>query len=143
MNLRLLRSVALLMAAIPALAAEAPLPVVAYYFPRPELCTVMIDFQKGRSAVENLKGDERTLALAQNMAAEFDRNGKQKCGDAARIRMLAVFINGVDVYGRTDFGNRVNLLRLDADTKNLRQLASYSDRLTLAQIKNLSQLETY
>ncbi len=143
MNLRLLIAAALLMTALPTPAANTLPPVIAYFFPRPELCTVMVDFQKGRNVVDSLKGDKRTIALVQSMTTEFDRNGKEKCGDAPRIRMLAVFINGVDIYGRTDFGNRVNLLKLEAEPKNLRQLAGYNDKVTLVQIKNLSKLEAY
>jgi hypothetical protein len=143
MNLRPLTALAALLVATPtAMAADTLPPPTAYYFPRPELCTVMVDFQKGRSAVESLKGDKRTISLVQNMATEFERNAN-KCGDSPKIRMLAVFIKGVDVYGRTDFGNRVNLLKLEAAPKNLRQLALHNEKVTLTQIKALSNLEIY
>ena len=143
MNLRPITALTILLVAMqPAIAADTLPPATAYYFPRPDLCTVMVDFQKGRGTVESLKGDKRTITLVQNLAAEFDRNAG-KCGDSPKIRMLAVFINGVDVYGRTDFGNRVNLLKLEAAPKNLRQLARHGDKATLTQAKALSSLETY
>lgn len=90
-----------------------------YYFVEKQTCTVLVDFQKQRDEIERLSGDAHALRLIRGLVDEFAANGAKKCGVLDSIRMMAVYIPGVDNYGRPDFPNRVNVLRIDASAENL------------------------
>lgn len=140
---RFLAQTGLVIAIAVAAAAADPIPLTAYYFPRPETCTVMVDFQKARSRVAAFSSQERVIAIVAAMAAELEKNGRDKCAGAARVRLIAVFIQGVDMYGRPDFGTRTNLLKLEGAAARLKNLAQAGDKLTVPRIRSLFDLEIY
>jgi hypothetical protein len=117
--------------------------VRTFYFPKPELCTVMVDFEPSREAVAATKDEARTLLLARTMLRDYATNGKSKCQGAARVRLLAMFITGVDNYGRPDFGARQNLIRMDADAEGIAGLALAPDGLTLKALRTVGDLEIF
>lgn len=88
-------------------------PITHYYFPEGDECTAVLDFQSRRGDLEKSSVEKKTLVLANELLRDFSLNGSEKCQGAKRIHLLAVFIPGVDNYGRPDFPGRVNLLRLD------------------------------
>jgi hypothetical protein len=47
------------------------------------------------------------------------------------------------VYGRPDFSNRKNLMRLDGDADKLLELAKAGDSLSVARLKAMAKLEMY
>lgn len=118
------------------------LAVKAYYFPRPDSCTVMVDFQPAASTLQGVRGEARAAMLASTMLREFAPNAAGKCKSAGTVRLLAVMIKGVDSYGRPDFGNRANLLRLEGDALRLGQLANAHSTVTLARIRSVATVES-
>ena len=111
-------SAMLLLAGIAAFAQEKP--VTRYYFPEGEECTAVLDFQSRRGDLEKSPADRKMLLLANELLRDFSVNGSEQCQGAKRIHLLAVFIPGVDSYGRPNFAGRVNLLRLDGTTDQIR-----------------------
>jgi hypothetical protein len=91
----------------------------AYYFLEQKTCTILVDFQKERVDIERLNRDARLLRLVRDLVAEYAKDGPAKCVGADHVRMMAVFIPGVDSYGRPDFPNRINILRIEADPEKL------------------------
>lgn len=140
---RLLALAGMVLAIDGAAAAADPLPLTAYYFPRSAPCTVMADFQKARDKVAAFSSQERAIALVRSMAVEFDKKGREQCPGAATVRMIAVFIGGVDIYGRPDFGNRTTLLKLEGDVVKLKRLAQAGGKITLFQLRSMFDLEIY
>jgi hypothetical protein len=134
--------VAAVLAAWPAAAAEAMKPT-AYYFPRKESCTVMMDFQKSREKLRGLNGETRALELARSMLVEWLANAAGKCDGSSKVTMLAVYIPGVDVYGRPDFGNRTNLMKLEGDATKLQALGRNADKVTMVQLQQASRVEVF
>lgn len=94
-----------------------------YYFPEQQTCTVLVDFQKERPELQGLAADARSLQLVRRLVDEFAKNGQSKCPAAQKVKMMAVYIPGVDNYGRPDFSNRVNLLMIEADISTIRSVA--------------------
>ena len=142
-TLKIVRMAVLLQIAGLASAASAPLPNEAFYFPRKEACTVMLDFKKSSDALAKLQGDARSVEIARHLLVEWQPNAKAKCEGATKVTLLAVIIPGKDVYGRPDFSNRKNLLRLDGDADKLLELARAGDALSVARLKDAAKLELY
>jgi len=84
-----------------------------YYFPERTLCTALVDFQKNRRELQKLSRAERNQLIARELVREFVTNGKKKCENVSLVRVQAIYIPGTDNYGRPDFPNRINLLRLE------------------------------
>jgi hypothetical protein len=124
------------------IAAIEPLKPAAYYFPRQEACTVMMDFAKARDKVRGLAGDARNLELTRGMLAEWSVNAADKCKGAGKVALLAVYIPGLDVYGRPDFSNRTNLLKLEGQADKLQALARASG-LTMELVRKSSAVEIF
>lgn len=116
---------------------------LAYYIPRQDTCTVMMDFQKVRSRVTGLAGDVRTIELSRGMLAEFLVNAAAKCKGASKVTMMAVYIPGVDLYGRPDFGSRTNLMQLVGDAAKLQALGRSPGKLTMAQLRDSASVEVF
>ena len=115
LTIRSLALSALAMLVLEAQPAGASSPVnVAYYFPEGRVCTLILDFQPTKDKLERLTGTPRTLSIATSLLSEVKVGGTEKCKTAEVIRMMAVYIPGVDNYGRPDFGSRLNLLRIDS-----------------------------
>ena len=124
-------------------AIGAKLNLKAYYFPNPNVCTVMVDFQKSTSEILKTSGDKRVQLLSANLLAEYGANGQVGCKTPVKVRMLAVLVPGVDNYGRPDFGSRTNLIRLEGNVDKFRSLASSRDGLSEATIRKYVELEVY
>lgn len=90
-------------------------PVVTYYFNQGGICTGIVDFQSARSKLESADKETMLLLLTRRMIGEVIQDFPTRCDGATDVRMIAVYIPGVDNYGRPDFANRINLLRLDGD----------------------------
>jgi len=133
----------LLQIAGPGGAGQAPLATEAFYFPRKETCTVMLDFKKSSDAVAKLQGDAKSVEIARTLLAEWQPNAKAKCDGATKVTLLAVVIPGKDVYGRPDFSNRKNIMRLDGDADKLLELAKTGDALSVARLKSSAKVELY
>lgn len=103
---------------------SAPGQLHAYYLPRGDQCTVLVDFAARRSDVDRLSGDERAAYLARAMIGEFRRAGRAESKGAGKIQMIAVYIEGKDNYNRPDFSKRTNLLKLSGTAE---QFSSLSD----------------
>jgi len=123
-----------------AVAQTSALPT--YYFVEDKMCTVLVDFQDQRSDIERMSGDLRLLRLITDLLSEFASNGPTKCGGADVIRMMAVYIPGVDNYGRPDFPNRVNVVRIDGGAATL-ESASKHDFTDINQIKSILTVTTF
>jgi hypothetical protein len=126
-----------------AAASAPPLAGEAFYFPRKETCTVMLDFKKSSDALAKLQGDAKSVEIARSLLAEWQSNARAKCDGAAKATLLAVIIPGKDVYGRPDFSNRRNLMRLDGDAEKLVELAKTGESLSLARLKSSAKVEVY
>jgi hypothetical protein len=96
----------------------------AYYLPRDEQCTVLVDFAAQRTYVDGLDGNRRQAYLAQQMIREFCRGGAAGAKGATNIQMIAVYIEGKDNYNRPDFSKRVTLLKVRGTAA---QLQSFTD----------------
>jgi hypothetical protein len=94
----------------------------AYYFPEEANCTVMVDLADKKDMLDDLSEAERKLSIAELLVSEYDANGKEGCEDATSVKLLAVYISSVDSYGRPNFGDRINLIRLDGDAAALRDV---------------------
>ena len=115
----------------------------AYYFPRQDTCTAMMDFQKVRAKLNGLDGDARAIELSRGMLAEFSASGAAKCPGASRVTLLAVYVPGVDLYGRPDFSNRTNLMKVEGDAAKLLALGKTADTLTMAQVRGSATVEVF
>jgi hypothetical protein len=120
-----------------------PLKPNPYYFPRPDMCTVMMDFQKVRSRLTDLAADARAIELSRGMLAEWSASGAEKCSGASKVTMMAVYIPGVDVYGRPDFGRRTNLMRLVGDAAKLQALGRSANQLTMTELRGVASVEVF
>lgn len=116
---------------------------IAYYFPKSDICTIMIDYQPSVARVRQAKSDAKSILLASSMLNEYAANGAQKCKSAPTVRMLAVLIPGKDSYGRPDFGSRTNLLKLEGRADKLEALATGRDHLSLPMIQSAGSLHVY
>ena len=131
-----------LLALGPRLSADVLKPT-AYYFSRQDACTVMMDFQKIRSRVDGLAAEARAIELSRAMLAEWSATAEAKCPAAAKVTMMAVYIPGVDVYGRPDFGRRTNLMRLEGDAAKLQALGRKPEALTMTHVRGTASVEVF
>ena len=131
-----------MLAFAPRVSAEVLKPV-AYYFPRPDMCTVMMDFQKARPHLNGLAADARAIELSRGMLAEWSANASAKCQGAAKVTMMVVYIPGADLYGRPDFGSRTNLMRMVGDAAKLQALGRSAATLTMAQVRSSATVEVF
>lgn len=116
---------------------------IPYYFPKSDICTMMIDYQLSAASLGQAKGVAKSILLVRSMLNEFASNGAQKCKGAPTIRMLAVMVSGKDSYGRPDFGSRTNLLKLEGHADKLSALAHTHGPLSLPTIRGTGSLDVY
>lgn len=114
----------------------------SYYLPEDGQCTVLVDFQARRSELNQLDKEPRILVLARAMLKEFASSGAEKCPQADRVRLLAVYIPGTDNYGRPDFGNRTNLLLIEGSMAATAQSAA-ADLATRDQLDKSLKVTVY
>lgn len=114
----------------------------AYHFPKPNVCTIMIDYQQSSASVINTNGDDKSLLLSRSMIKQYIDEGVQKCKGAPKIIILAVFIPGKDNYGRPDFGSRSNILKLEGLSVKFQALSTEKN-LSLSKIKDAVSLYIY
>jgi hypothetical protein len=119
-----------------------PSGLTPYYFPEGEECTLALDFQPRRTEIEAATGDQRSVLLAEGLLQEFSAQGSTKCPGAKTIRLLAIFIPGVDNYGRPNFPERVNLLRLEGSSDQV-NVAATKHAENLPQLKELLTVTSY
>jgi len=112
--------------------------LASYYFPQGDACTLMLDFQSRRAALEAMTPDARNAALLHEMIAEFRSGSAARCPNASKAVLLAVFIPGVDSYGRPNFGSRQNLVRADGAVEAIRRAAPDADAAELARILTIA-----
>ena len=115
----------------------------AYYFPKTDVCTVMIDYHSSIEKIDKLQGDTKSLTLIRSMLNEYTSNGTQKCMGAPLVRLLAVLIPGKDSYGRPDFGSRINLLKLEVPTNKIGTIVKDLDNISLPKIQSAGFVELY
>ncbi len=115
-------------------AAAQSTPLVPYYFPQGETCTLMLDFQTRRATLEAMPPDARNTALLREMVAEFRSGSAARCPGASKATLLAVFIPGVDSYGRPNFGSRQNLIRADGAADAIKRAPPGASAAELARI---------
>jgi hypothetical protein len=113
-----------------------------YYFVEDKICTVLVDFQKQRDDIERLSGDQRLLRLIRSLVGEFAVNGATKCKGSDSIRMMAVYIPGVDSYDRPDFPNRVNIVRIDGSSTEF-NAASQQDFTDIKKVQLVLAITTF
>lgn len=106
----------------------------SFYFTERETCTLIVDFQAQKAALDALPKEGKALALAKGLIAEFKRQGASNCPDTKELIALAVFIPGVDNYGRPNFGSRVNLLKIKSEISDV-------GSLSVVDLKNFSDVE--
>lgn len=123
-------------------AAIAQEQIHAYYFNQSGICTFLLDLQPLRGSYDGLRGDVRTVALAKALIDEFRAHGQDRCMGAMSVRAIAVYIPGVDNYGRPAFGSRTNLLRLQGPIEGLAD-ATASQMKSLDGLKSKFEVEVY
>ncbi len=110
--------------------------VAAYYLPHDGDCTVLVDFECVREELQGLDSDGRMVRLAQQVIEEFQQHGAEKAKKAQQIELLAVYIKGRDKYGRPNFANRTDLLKI-------RGSAEEFHKLNAAELKDVEQIRKH
>jgi len=99
-------------------------PTDSYFFNEAGVCTLIVDFSKQKSELDRLGAEQRRASLARTLISSFRQQGGAKCPHVPSVRALAVYIPGVDSYGRPKFGSRVNLLKLEAPAEAFNSTAA-------------------
>lgn len=115
--------------------------IFSYYFPKQDgTCTALIDFHTQPELTTEVEKDtNKSSKLVQQMAHDFITKGIEKCANAKTVTLMAVRIDATDNYGRPDFKNRVNILKITAPLEKIKDLATKpADVATLKQQFGLS-----
>jgi len=113
-----------------------------FYFPEGESCTALVDFQKIRGDLTKKSEEERSQTIVRQLLTEFSANGVNKCGTAKQVRLMAVYIPGTDNYGRPDFPNRINILRLNGSATEM-AAAAHQDWKTTKDLNPAIRIERF
>jgi len=113
-------------------------PLAHYYFPQGETCTLMLDFQTRRATLETMAPDARNAELLREMVAAFRSGYAAHCPNASKATLLAVYIPGVDSYGRPNFGSRQNLIRADGAADAIKRAPPAMSAAELARILTIA-----
>lgn len=98
-------------------AQEPELPILL--FTSGQDCMAMIDFQSVRQKLEKMPPEERQNEIFSRTLDVFARKRQEKCPVDGHSRLLAVYITGLDNYGRPDFGNKVMVMEIKGKTGEL------------------------
>jgi hypothetical protein len=126
--------------ALVTLAAHAIDEPKPYYFSEGALCTLMVDFQPSRARVESLGAEERQTSLIREMIRVFQQSGQAQCSAAGRVRLVAVFIPGLDNYGRPNFASRQNIVRADGPVS---AIATIPDQASFADLSKVFDIQPF
>lgn len=105
-----------------------PTQLYSFYFPKnDQTCTALIDFHAQPELTNNIESNiSKTNHLIQQMAQDYLTTGVSKCQHAKNVTLWAVRIDNTDNYGRPDFKNRINILKINAPTEKMTMLAKKS-----------------
>lgn len=107
-----------------------------YYYSAGRICTMMMDFQSIRHRLDSLDQEKRQAEIALIMAQEFSRGGASKCPQAEKVRLEAVYVPTKDNYGRPDFRQRIQIMRIDGPVDVVRRFAASGDPEKFLAFKN-------
>ena len=114
-----------------------------YYFTKTEICTIIIDYYPSITKLDKENNDNKSLILIRSMLKEYISNGEQRCLEAPMVKILAALIPDKDIYGRPDFGGRINLLKLELPSNKIGAILNDHNNISLSKIQSVGSVELY